>query len=229
MVLDPYTLISLIILAGPLALSFDSRVAFYQYWPGVAAASLLVGGLYIIWDVGVTRRGHWSFNPRYTGTARLLGLPRGEILFFFTVPYACLFIYEVVVAYFGDALWFHWSPWFSGLLLLASGLAAWRYRGQGYTRLVMLSLILFFLVQFLLVPDLLATRAFWVFLGLSFLAFLVFNGLYTALPTIWYNPREIWGIRAGTIPLEDFFYNFSLLGLSLVVHLTLRGGLPWLQ
>ncbi|SIQ60286.1 lycopene cyclase domain-containing protein [Alkalispirochaeta americana] len=227
--MDSYTVISLVILAGPLALSFDSKVAFYQYWPGVLAACFLVGGLYTIWDIGVTRRGHWTFNPKYTGTLRVWGLPLGEVLFFFAVPYACLFIYEVVVAYFGDSLWFQWPLWLSAVLVLISGLTAWKYRDQGYTRLVMLSLVLFFLVQLLLVPDLLATRAFWIFLFLSFLAFLVFNGLYTALPTIWYNPRQIWGLKAGTIPLEDFFYNFSLLGLSLVIHLTLRGGLPWLQ
>jgi lycopene cyclase domain-containing protein len=49
--------------------------------------------------------------------------------------------------------------------------------------------------------------------------FAVVNGIYTSLPTIRYSPQAILGIRIGSIPLEDFFYNLAYLGLTLVVYL----------
>ncbi|HTH12901.1 MAG TPA: lycopene cyclase domain-containing protein, partial [Spirochaetia bacterium] len=64
---------------------------------------------------------------------------------------------------------------------------------------------------------------FWVWWLVCFVAFVVVNGLYTALPTIFYNPRALWGIRIGTIPLEDFFYNLGYLGLTLCFYLTFDG------
>lgn len=59
-------------------------------------------------------------------------------------------------------------------------------------------------------------------MGFSMVAFVIFDGLYVNLPTIFYNDRAIWGIKILRIPLEDFLYNFSLLGLALVVYLQFR-------
>jgi hypothetical protein len=57
-----------------------------------------------------------------------------------------------------------------------------------------------------------------MFLVITFVPFLLFNGLLTALPVVLYNPKEIWGVRAYTIPIEDFFYSFSLLGFNALVY-----------
>ncbi len=226
---DLYTLLSLFILAGPLALSFDRKVAFIQYWPGVVSAVLIVGGLFAVWDIYMTRNGHWWFNPRYTGRLRIAHLPPGEVLFFIAVPYACLFIYEVIIAYSGDQLWFAWQSWMSVLAVVFFSGFAWSQRTRVYTCSALLSVAVFFGLQAGLLPALPGTRAFWLFIGISMLAFLIFNGLYTALPTIHYRNQAIWGCRLGSIPIEDFFYNFSFLSLCLLIHLLCRGGLPWLN
>jgi lycopene cyclase domain-containing protein len=68
-------------------------------------------------------------------------------------------------------------------------------------------------------PQLVGTSAFWIWTAISFVLFVVVDGLYTALPTIFYNPKSMWGLRVFTIPLEDFFYNLSYLGLSLAFYL----------
>ena len=69
-----------------------------------------------------------------------------------------------------------------------------------------------------LMPATLRSRNFWIALGLTYLPFLAANGVLTALPIVWYDDTRILGIRAGTIPLEDFFYSFSMLALAALVH-----------
>ncbi|MBD3290421.1 lycopene cyclase domain-containing protein, partial [candidate division KSB1 bacterium] len=94
-----YLIFNLIIIYGPLALSFDEKVAFYKKWKYVFAAIGLMMIPFIIWDIVVTGR-HWWFNEKYTLNFAFAGLPIGEWLFFITVPYALLFVWEVFAAYF---------------------------------------------------------------------------------------------------------------------------------
>ena len=56
------------VLAGPLMLSFDKRVAFYRKWPSVFAAIIVVVVVFGAWDVWKTAVGVWSFNDVYAGT-----------------------------------------------------------------------------------------------------------------------------------------------------------------
>lgn len=219
-----YLWIDLAILAAPLALSFDRKVHYVSRWPAVLASALITASLYVPWDVLKTAYGVWGFSERYAGSLRLLGLPPGELLFFLVVPFSCLFIYEVVRAYFREAqagvprwIWLAAAAGCLGLALV--------FRGQVYTLTVMLSVALFLLLASLLAPAMLASRHFWLAMALTYVPFLVFNGLLTALPIVSYNDAENWGLRVYTIPLEDFFYSFSLLGLNLLVYLPLRRAL----
>jgi hypothetical protein len=52
-----------------------------------------------VWDIIATERGDWDFNPEHLIGSYILGLPIEEILFFITVPYSCIFIYETVTFY----------------------------------------------------------------------------------------------------------------------------------
>jgi lycopene cyclase domain-containing protein len=203
----------------PLALSFDKKVAFYRKWPSVILSSLIVGAAYIAWDVFAARNGHWWFAHQYTGTFRLFGLPLGEILFFLTVPFSCLFIYQVVEDYFrertlGIPRWIWLIPAFG------AAAAAAVFRENGYTFLVMLSVSVFFLSA--MASPILQSFRFWLALGLSLVAFLIVNGVLTALPIVGYGDEAIWGIRVYTIPLEDFFYCISLLGFNILLYRLFR-------
>lgn len=95
-----YLWINILTLAGPLALSFDKKVAFYKHWKALFPALLLVGTAFLIWDEYFTQHGIWGFNPSYLSGIYLGHLPLEEILFFFTVPYACVFIFACIEAYF---------------------------------------------------------------------------------------------------------------------------------
>jgi len=218
-----YSLIALAVIAGPFALSFDDKVHFWTHWPSAALALVLTGLLYLFWDSLVVRRGDWNFNPEYTGTFRLFHLPVGEIAFFVAVPYACLFLFEVVRAYFPMTELFTVNPatLFAGALVFVVG--AWVFRHLGYTFLALASVAIFLSTLALTHPSLAGRSEFWIWFGLSFVAFALVDGLYTALPTIWYNPRAVTGLRVGPIPLEDFFYNLSYLGLTLCFYLVFEG------
>jgi lycopene cyclase domain-containing protein len=48
--------------------------------------------------------------------------------------------------------------------------------------------------------------------------FLIANGVLTGLPVVLYDDAENLAIRAGSIPLEDFFFSFSMLALAVLVY-----------
>jgi lycopene cyclase domain-containing protein len=58
---------------------------------------------------------------------------------------------------------------------------------------------------------------FWVTLGLLLVGKLLVNGYLTARPIVHYGAPYFLGIRLVTIPVEDFFYGFAMLGLVLVL------------
>lgn len=194
----------------------------------VLIATVLVGAVYVAWDSWVVRRGDWSFDPEWTGTWRLWRLPAGEWLFFLAVPYATLFLFEVFGAYFGRLVLPGPPRWLSFALAGGAMSAAWAWRSRPYTFLALASTAAFLLLQGLLLPDFWKRLDVLLTVAASFGTFLLVNGIYTRLPTIHYNPAAIWGVRVGTIPLEDFFYNFGMLGLYLTVYwLAKWGPQPW--
>ena len=56
--------------------------------------------LFIPWDIYFTAKGVWDFNPNFIIDVKFLYLPIEEWLFFIIVPYACVFIYEVLNYFF---------------------------------------------------------------------------------------------------------------------------------
>jgi len=92
--LDAFTIL------GPLILSFDKKVAFYKDWKYLFPALAIVSFAYLLWDVWFTKWGIWEFNYQYLLGPSLLKLPVEEFGFFLVVPYACVFIYRCLQAYF---------------------------------------------------------------------------------------------------------------------------------
>ncbi len=210
-----YVMLDLLVLAGPLALSFDRKVAFYKKWPTVFGSIALILVAFGAWDVWKTAAGVWSFNPEFAGEWRLFGLPAGEWLFFIVVPYACLFILACVRAYFKDAdlrlpaaLW-----WAAAGLFVVLGII---FIQKTYTGVVFLSVAAAFTAALLLTPASLRSRNYWLAVAITYVPFLVANGFLTGKPVVLYDDTRNLAIRIGTIPLEDFFFSFSMILLSFV-------------
>ena len=86
-----------------------------------------------------------------------------------------------------------------------------------YTILVIAGSLVVIALDFILGTRILSTRLFWVFwLVVTVLMFIV-NGYLTWRPIVIYNEAKMLGIRLFTIPIEDFFFGFSLIGLNLII------------
>jgi lycopene cyclase domain-containing protein len=216
-----YLWIDLAIMAIPLALSFDRKVRYVRAWPAAFASTAVAAAVFIPWDILKTAAGVWGFNPRHVGRFAFFGLPAGELLFFVVVPFSCLFIFEVVQAYFRERT-MRVGRW--AWLLLAGGLAVLGalFYSQVYTLTVLVAVAAVLLLAALWQPELLASFRFWLTMILTYIPFLVFNGILTSVPLVVYNDAEIWGARVRTIPVEDFFYSFSLIALSILIYRPLR-------
>jgi lycopene cyclase domain-containing protein len=108
------------------------------------------------------------------------------------------------------------------VLFILGGIAFYH---QDYTILALMSCAFFFIVAVWRFPDILQSRNYWLYILISMIPFIIFNYLLTSTPIVLYKPDAIWGGdglwngRFLTIPLEDFFYNFSMLSFYLVVYL----------
>lgn len=192
---------------------------FWRRWRGLLAGLLLVSLPYIVWDVIATAAGHWSFNNSYTLGWRLAGLPIEELLFFITVPVACMVVWELInktVDPQAAALRRHALRGLVLLITLASaGLVL--AHGLAYTQLALASVVVSSLALIRHV-DLVIQRRWWWFQAASFALFFIGNSILTGLPIVTYGASHILGWRIGTIPVEDFAYNFSLLNLFLLAY-----------
>jgi lycopene cyclase domain-containing protein len=212
-----YLFLNLITIAGPLALSFDKKVAFYKNWKPFASAMLATSTLYIVWDIWFTKINVWLFNPQFLYGNWFAGLPLEEYIFFIIIPYACLFIYACLKAYlpnfsFNKAL----KPIVTSLMAL-SLIAIAINPSHLYTTVT-------FGFLFITLSALLLTRhtAHLSHIILAWIIALVpmayVNGVLTSKPVLIYNDAQNLGIRIGTIPVEDFFYNMVYMLWMITVY-----------
>jgi lycopene cyclase domain-containing protein len=205
-----YLLINFFTVFFPLVLSFDRKVHFVQYWRFIFPALGLTGLVFLFWDLIFTWEGVWSFNSNYITGIGIQGLPLEEILFFVTVPFACIFVYECLNQYIKADLLARWSKWISMLILLISVLLLIQYYNRVYTLVTFgLLLPLVYFVQF--VQKAAWLSRFYLAYFVSLIPFYVVNGLLTSIPVVLYNDAENIGFRVGTIPFEDHFYSLALL------------------
>ena len=219
--MSTYLLINLLTIIFPLILSFDKKVAYYKNILPVSISILIVGTVYIFWDSIAVKRGDWSFNPDFVTNISLFGLPVDEILFFVTVPYSCIFIYEVIKNYSNEKI-FGSGKIIISLLTLILITLAFIYQDQYYTFTVLLFTISFFIVALFFFSSLLKSRVYWFTIIISYLPFIIVNYFLTSLPVVEYNNKAILGIRIITIPMEDFFYSYSLISFWILVYLKSR-------
>lgn len=216
-----YLYLNLFTIFFPLVLSFDKRVKFYKNWPFLFPAIGVNALCFIFWDSIFTQIGVWGFNPEYLLGIYLLGLPLEEILFFITVPYACVFIYETLIVYIPNDFFRPYATGFSIILVLILIPLGLFFLPRLYTSITFLALSVMQVVHYLVLKNKVLGR-FYVAYFVHLIPFLLINGVLTALPVVWYNNNYNLGMRLTTIPIEDTMYSMLMLLLTISVYEVLR-------
>lgn len=218
-----YLLFNIAVIIFPFLLSFDKKVAFWRKWKFLAISILLTDLIFVTWDSIVTGLGHWSFNEDHLTGLWVFGIPVEELMFFFTVPYACIFTYEVIKHYLKD--WeVPFNIWTNITISAILFFTAFIFMDQGYTFIVLIYTAMIIILLSTGKRPLLSRRRFWIYTAITIFLFTIFNMILTWIPVVEYGPEEIWGGdglwngRFYTIPLEDFFYNFSMLSTYLLTY-----------
>ena len=220
-----YFLILAASIAGPLGLSFDKKVCFYKKWKYVFPAMIIPALLYIVWDIYFTTRCVWHFNEQYITGIKIANLPVEEVLFFFIVPYCCVFIYECIRAYFPLLKNSKRADIFLMLVaavLLITGII---FHNRYYTSWTFIFNAAFIAVIYIF------RNYFKSFDAISFLVsyiiclipFLIVNGFLTSIPVVLYNDAENLGRRIYSIPFEDVFYGMLLVLMNIAFYEKIKG------
>ena len=216
-----YLYLNIFTILFPLLLSFDRKVAFYKNWQALFPAIFVNALVFMVWDSWFTDIGVWGFNEEYLTGIYIYNLPLEEVLFFITVPYACVFIYDVLNAYITKDLLQPYAKAIALALILALPLIAVFQVGRLYTVITFCGLSLLHLVHLRFFGTRFLGR-FYLMYVVHLVPFLLVNGVLTYLPVVWYNNSYNLGLRLVSIPVEDTMYSMFMLLLTVSVYEGLR-------
>ncbi len=216
-----YLILNLGSLSVPLFYSiFEKKFHFIQYFKFAVISIVLVAIPFLIWDAIFTSNGIWGFNSDYYLGFKIFEMPIEEWLFFFCIPYACLFTHEVLKYLFpkyrlsksATVILSIFTITIIFLLLIFNF-------GKWYTTI---NFILFLmLILYSLKYHLKTLQEYYPSFLIILIPFLIVNGILTGSfidePVVWYNNAENLGVRIFTIPVEDVFYAFTMLFSSQLI------------
>ncbi|MFL5730931.1 MAG: lycopene cyclase domain-containing protein [Cytophagaceae bacterium] len=205
-----YLFLHLATIFFPLLRSFEGKISYYTKWKHLFPGMAFTACLFIAWDICFTDMGIWSFNPDYVVGIFIAGLPLEEWMFFFTVPFSCMFIYEALNYYIREDYLQKYSEAISYVLMGSFILIAIINYSKWYTVTSMSGAAISLMVHQLYFKNKLTGR-FYVAYLVHLIPFFVINGMLTSIPVILYNNAENTGLRIGSIPVEDMAYSMILL------------------
>ena len=193
--------------------SFDRRIQFYKHFKEFIISCSIVAFFFIVWDAWFTKMGVWWFNEDYLIGFKILNLPIEEVLFFFCIPFSCVFTYYCLDKFF-DLKWANaFNTIIAFITIIVCAVVALLYHHHIYT--LVTAVLTFSTMVFIH----LVSRKEWLGQAslvycILMLGFFPVNGVLTGTglenPIVNYNSEDFLGIRMGTIPIEDAVYGYSL-------------------
>lgn len=220
-----YLYINFFTIIIPFLFSFHPKLLFYKTWNAFFPAVIIAGIIFLVWDAYFTHLCVWGFNPDYLTGITLINLPLEEVLFFFCIPYACVFTFHCL-----DVLLlqksFRFNDKFVTPLLIAALVIISILQYQKIYTLVTFTSLAALLAYSKYVLKIQWLDKFYFVYAILLLPFLIVNGILTgttlASPVVWYNNAEIIGTRILTIPVEDIFYGMLLILINLLIYQRLK-------
>lgn len=208
----------------PIAQSFEWRIRYYKKWKYLFPGILIMMAVFIPWDVAFTHEGVWWFNDRYLTGTRIFLLPVEEWSFFIVVPFACIFLYEVLNFFIKKDLLFGLANWFYGILALTLVVFAIIHFGKLYTTITFLATAIALILVLFFNPH--WKGRFLLMYLVSWIPFILINGAltgnFTEEAVVNYNPDHFMGFRITTIPFEDSIYSLLMLLMVITVYELLK-------
>ena len=223
-----YLTILLLSFSIPFLLSFDRKLHFFTQWKHAIPAILIVAVAFILMDMLYTHLGVWGFNPDYCLGIRIFNLPLEEVLFFILIPYACVFLHEVLKLYFPKIHLNKKNSNILSLLLLGTSVVLIVVTFPGLYSVYSLALTVLALLLALLLDKENEMGYFYFSFLVMLIPFVIVNGFLTGSfagnEVVWYNNAENSSLRLLTIPVEDFGYGFGMLFLVVWIKKRLEIG-----
>ncbi|WP_029036610.1 lycopene cyclase domain-containing protein [Salinimicrobium xinjiangense] len=216
-----YLLVNFFTIIIPFLFSFHPKLKFHKTWSAFFPAVFISGLIFVLWDMYFTHIGVWGFNEKYLTGINIGNLPLEEVLFFFCIPYACVFTYHCLDLFMGRT----GDPKVQKMItiLLVVGLLSFGifFFSRSYTATTFISFALLLLfAEFILKINWLSR--FYLIYGVLLIPFFLVNGVLTGSwieeEVVWYNSEEFMNFRIGTIPIEDVFYGAELILMNLLIY-----------
>ena len=220
-----YTIILIASISMPFILSFDKKLQFYKQWKYLLPSIIIIALFYLVGDIYFTKLGIWGFNENYLSSIFLFKLPIEEWLFFLAIPYASIFLHDVLHVYFPK---FKLTPRKSRnvsiiLLFISMGILLLNL-DKAYTTYIFWIFIVIIIISYFDKSNTI-NRFYCTFL-IILIPFILVNGLltgaFTAEPVVWYDDSQNLNLRLLTIPIEDFIYGFTMLLAAIMLRNRLK-------
>jgi lycopene cyclase domain-containing protein len=219
-----YLLVNFFTIIIPFIFSFHPRLQFYKTWRAFFPAVLLTGLFFVLWDNYFTGLGIWGFNEQYVSGIFIGNLPLEEILFFFCIPYACVYTYHCIDLFLKDRPEHPYESKLTLFFVMSFIITGALHYQQVYTFFAFTCAALFLILAKYVMKVQWLSR-FYLIYGILLFPFLIVNGVLTGTgldnPVVWYNEAEIFGIRILTIPVEDIFYGMAMVLMNLLIYKSL--------
>ena len=148
-----------------------------------------------------------------------------EWLFFVTIPYACLFIYECIKNYFPQ-LHFGYAARLIAIVIAVSLIVIGGIHYQKwYTSITFVGAGIFTFIHLAVHGNKYYSK-FLIMYVIQVIPFTIVNGILTSKPVVIYNNAENLGLRIGTIPVEDNIYGYLLLLMTITFFELFRSNNP---
>ena len=85
-----------------------------------------------------------------------------------------------------------------------------------YTLLSLISVLLTLYLDKISRINLLKKEGYYVFILVILFFKILVNGYLTGKRIVMYRPQFFWGLRIGSIPLEDFLFGFSMVTMTII-------------
>lgn len=216
-----YLIFNIIVSMGPLLVFFSRRKFVVKpNLKSLIMGILMAATFFVIWDYFVVNY-FWFFNDKYITGLFIFNLPIEEILFFISVPFACLLLWVNYEKYFSKKIIKNLSIY----LILSSLLLAlvFLFFEKIYTSTVLFVFLGVVILDIFLRTNLFLKKTFisFIFIVVNILTF-IFNLYLTARPVVMYNEALKTNINIITVPLEDFIFGMALISLTIIIYEKLK-------